>query len=345
MTSFYPGPSQIYPQVADYMQDAFSSGILSANHRSPQGMALVMETVKLLHEKLNIPADFKIFFTSSATECWEIISQSIVSPRYVHLYNGAFGKKWFEYSKKLAKNNCISIEYGVNETLPSFEIEHDDVVCITQNETSNGTQVGMDFLAKINKSDCLKAVDATSSMAGIELEWTIADIWFASVQKCFGLPAGLAVIVCSPKAMHVVGHGIEQFHYNSLQAIDKNMQLFQTTHTPNVLGIYLLNRVLNHVPNISETSIRIKKQANEWYQFFKKNVDFKPICENEMTKSDTVFVLKGEPSKIAELKTKAIEKGLILGNGYGELKDCTFRIANFPAIDPTEIEKLKNIFV
>jgi phosphoserine aminotransferase len=49
--------------------------------------------------------------------------------------------------------------------------------------------------------DALIAVDATSSMAGVELDWQSADIWFASVQKCFGLPAGMAVMVCSPRAL------------------------------------------------------------------------------------------------------------------------------------------------
>jgi phosphoserine aminotransferase len=344
MTTFYPGPSQIYPQVSEYLQDAFNCGIMSANHRSSQGMALVEATVNLLHEKLNIPADYTIYFTSSATECWEIISQSIISPRYVHLFNGAFGKKWFEYSKKLAKNECIAIEFGVNETVPNFEIKHDDIICITQNETSNGSQVKMEEIAKLKHENSLIAVDAVSSMAGIELNWQLADIWLSSVQKCFGLPAGLGILICSPKTLHLAKHFNQQLHYNSLIAIDKNMQNFQTTHTPNVLGIYLLNRVLGQISNVSITANRIKIQANKWYQLFKDNTDFSVLCENETVQSDTVIVIKGEPEKIIKLKEKTAKIGLILGNGYGELKDSTFRIANFPAILPSEIEKLRACF-
>jgi phosphoserine aminotransferase len=342
MTTFYPGPSQIYPQVAEYLQDAFNSGILSANHRSPKCMALVEETVGLLHEKLNIPADYSIFFTSSATECWEIINQSFFSERVVHIYNGAFGKKWYDYSKKIAKNQCIPIEFEVNEELPNFKNEFDDIICFTQNETSNGTQISMDSLVKIGDENCLKAVDITSSLAGIELDYSLADIWFGSVQKCFGLPAGLGIMINSPKTMHVAEGLNELNHYNSFLNIAKNMKVFQTTHTPNVLGIYLLNRVLKQIPNISETSKRIKFQARNWYDFFETNADFTPICTNPKAQSSTVIVLKGDSQKIVELKKKTQEVDLILGNGYGEWKDSTFRIANFPAIDPAEIDKLKH---
>lgn len=341
MTTFYPGPSQIYPEIAGFMQAAFDSGILMQNHRSERGMALVEETVRLLHEKLNIPADFKIYFTTSGTECWEIIEQSIPADRYVHFINGGFGKKWFEYSKKLATKDCISVQFGIDELLPNYEKKPDDVICITQNETSNGTQIPMSELVKFDLENCLIAVDVVSSMAGIVLDWHLADIWLASVQKCFGLPAGLGIMVCSPKAMHVAEQFQVEKHYNSLITIDKNMQLFQTTNTPNVLGIYLLNSVLKQIPNIVITSERIKKQAKDWYQFFESNNKWRLFCENREVQSDTVIVVEGNKDEIIKLKAKAEKEGLILGNGYGIWMDSTFRIANFPAINPSEIERLR----
>jgi phosphoserine aminotransferase len=341
MTSFYPGPSQIYPQIADYLQDAFHSGILSANHRSAQCMALVEETLGLFHEKLNLPTDYSIYFTSSATECWEIISQSIISPRFVHIYNGAFGKKWYEYAAKIAQNECIAIDFDIDDNFPNFERKFDDIICVTQNETSNGTQIRMKDLAKIRSENQLITVDAVSSMAGIELEWTLADIWLASVQKCFGLPAGLGILICSPKAKYVFKKSDPQKHYNSLTALDKNIQSFQTTHTPNVLGIYLLNRVLHQIPNISEASQRIKNQASDWYNFFENSNEWELLAKNKEKRSDTVIVVKADPEKIARLKQETEKEGLILGKGYGNWKDSTFRIANFPSINPLEIERLK----
>ena len=43
----------------------------------------------------------------------------------------------------------------------------------------------------------------------------------------------------------------------------------------------------------------------------------------------------------ADLLIEAEQKGIILGKGYGEWKNSTFRIANFPALDQTEIESLQ----
>lgn len=340
MTTFYPGPSQIYPEVADYMQDAYNSGILLQNHRSDQGMALLKETVTLLREKLNIPANFDIYFTTSGTECWEIISQSIPAENYLHFINGGFGQKWFEYSKKLAVKNCESISYGINEALPNVKIKADSIVCLTQNETSNGTQITMPQLAQFDLENCLVAVDTVSSMGGIELDWTLADIWLTSVQKCFGLPAGLGIMVCSPKVKHVAKQFNSDNHYNSLLNIDKNMALFQTVNTPNILGIFLLNRVLKQSPNIKITDERLKLQAKKWYDFFENNNKFELFCQNKAVQSNTVIVVKGEKDNIEKLKQKTEKEGLILGNGYGIWKDNTFRIANFPAIDPNEIERL-----
>ncbi|MFC0186242.1 hypothetical protein ACFFJX_28975 [Pseudarcicella hirudinis] len=99
MITFYPGPSKVYSQIGDYMQDAFKSGILSVNHRSPECVEMVRNTINLLHKKLDIPADYSVYFISSATEAWEIIAQSLVKENSFHVYNGAFGKKWFEYTQ------------------------------------------------------------------------------------------------------------------------------------------------------------------------------------------------------------------------------------------------------
>ena len=65
------------------------------------------------------------------------------------------------------------------------------------------------------------------------------------------------------------------------------------------------------------------------------------FCKNKEVRSDTVIVVEGNKDEIIKLKAKTEKEGLILGNGYGIWQDSTFRIANFPAINPVEIERLK----
>jgi len=92
MLSFYPGPSKVYPEVLGFIQEAFEEGMVSINHRSPRFEQLLKSTLDSLHDKWNIPSDYTIYFISSATEAWEIVSQSLVEHKSMHLYNGAFGK-------------------------------------------------------------------------------------------------------------------------------------------------------------------------------------------------------------------------------------------------------------
>lgn len=343
MLYFYPGPSKLYPTVRQYLLDAYDSGILSLNHRSPEFINLSKSTISLLKEKLYIPQEYTIFFVSSATESWEIIAQSLSPKGSLHIFNGAFGQKWYEYAVKI-NEKAQSFPFGLDEEininlLPTVEV---DMICLTQNETSNGTQVSNETLAQISKKypNSLIALDATSSMGGIEIDWQYADITFASVQKCFGLPAGLGIIVCSPKAIRKGLEINEKKHYNSFTFLYENMQNWQTNYTPNVLNIYLLNRVLNDVLPIDLISKQTKERAEDWYDFLEKS-NFSVLGKNPNTCSDTVIAVQGEENFIKAIKEKAKNQGIILGNGYGKWKNNTFRIANFPAITQEEIETLQ----
>ena len=141
MISFYPGPSRTYDEIPNYVKDAHRKGILSMNHRSEEFMALCQKTIKLLKEKLSIPSDYTIFFTSSATECWEIIAQSLISKTSFHYYNGSFGEKWFDYTKRLVPGATgISFEEEKILLIPANKTDS-NFICLTQNETSNGTEL------------------------------------------------------------------------------------------------------------------------------------------------------------------------------------------------------------
>ncbi|MCZ6522079.1 MAG: aminotransferase class V-fold PLP-dependent enzyme, partial [Bacteroidetes bacterium] len=342
--SFYPGPSRVESKVPDYMIDAYKTGILSINHRSQAFMNLLEDTCEILKKKLNIPESYEIYYTSSATECWEIIAQSAIgtSGSY-HVYNGAFGEKWLHYTRALT-SNCLQHPFDINEKLNVKNLKPGDkLICLTQNETSNGTQISEKLLRKIRKifPDNLIAIDASSSMAGVHLDFNQADIWFASVQKCFGLPSGLALIICSPRAVEHAKSIAENRHYNSLKRIKVNMDNWQTTNTPNILGIYLLNRVVNNRKTIKKVHGELLSRKKSWTTFFNKFDDIDFLVDNKSVRSDTVFALKSESKLIEMLKIKALEKDIVLGNGYGRLTENTFRIANFPAIKKKEIKILK----
>lgn len=344
MISFYPGPSRVHEQIPSYVVEAYDQGILSINHRSEAFMGICSQTISLLKSKLSIPEDYTVVFTSSATECWEIIAQSLVEKESHHFFNGAFGKKWFDYTKKL-RPEAKKYEFDPEKELPIKQdlTSSSGVICITQNETANGTQVHMPLIADLKKTypDHLIAVDATSSMAGIYLNFSEADIWFSSIQKCFGLPAGMGVMICSPRAIKKARELQENDHYNSLNFILKNIERFQTPYTPNVLYIYLLMRLMEDSPSIAAVEAKLKQRVREYEDTIVASDRFSLLINNELVRSTSVIVVEGNEDAILALKKKAEQAGLTLGNGYGPLKATTFRIANFPALKEEEVRLLQ----
>lgn len=328
------------------MNDALKIGILSANHRSPAFVDLMKRTQASLREKLEIPANYTILFTSSATECWEIIAQSLTKNGSLHFYNGAFGQKWLDYTIRL-KGTSLGLPFDLNsvpDTKAAPPLEAESVVCVTHNETSNGTRLPEVTMRSLRRKfpKQLIAVDATSSMGGTQLDFKTADIWFASIQKCFGLPAGLGIMICSPKVRKVAEQTGDRLRYNNLLFMYEMMDKFQTPYTPNVLGIYLLSRTIEAAEPISIISERLDERHNNWISFTEKLNSIWPLISNEAVRSQTVLPLAGEPELISKLKTAAAKAGLLLGEGYGEWKENTFRIANFPAILPAEIKRLQS---
>jgi phosphoserine aminotransferase len=343
MLTFFPGPSQIYPQIKHYLQDAYEEGILSISHRSDRFNQLSEKTLQLIRNKLAVPDGYEILYTTSATECWEILAQSLTRKQSVHFHSGSFGEKWFQYAKAL-RPDSRGIEMPINEALYADYLdikEEDELICLTQNETSNATQIDFETIAAIRGAfpDKLIAYDCTSSMAGINLPFSLGDVWFASVQKCFGLPAGLGILILSPNAVKRAFEINDKKHYNSLIIMLDNIAKYQTSCTPNVLGIYLLNRVLQQVNPIEEVDQSIRSRMKR-YESLVQGKNFHFLIDNPAVRSSTVIALKSSPEVVDALKQEAKNLGILLGSGYGKWKSETFRIANFPAYSDAQVQQL-----
>ena len=234
-----------------------------------------------------------MYFVSSATECWEIIAESLISDGSVHIYNGAFGEKWMEYTHKLTGSaHSFPFEADENPVLdPTIQFSQQAVFCVTHNETSNGTALTAGFLASLRRQiQNVIAVDATSSMAGVLLPWEMADVWYASVQKCFGMPAGMGVMIVSPKAVDQAKAIGNRAHYNSLLFVRDNFLKFQTPYTPNTLGIYLMNKVMQQVAPVENVASKVERRALDWYAFLPEH-GFGLLIKNETVRSQTVIAV------------------------------------------------------
>jgi phosphoserine aminotransferase len=345
MLSFYPGPSKVYPEVLGFIQEAFQEGMVSINHRSPRFEKLLKATLDSLHEKWNIPADYTIYFISSATEAWEIVSQSLVEEKSMHLYNGAFGKKWAHYASQIhpeSVSHAFDLQASLSDISKNVDFSGIDTLCLVQSETSNGSgQVIQRSDYALDPSSIL-AVDATSSMAGILLPWLEADVWLASVQKCLGIPAGLGLLICSQKALERAEKLQKRAHYNDILLMEENRKLFQTHYTPNVLSIFVLHKLTQFLPNLTEIHAQTMEKSTRLAEFWdtQKGLDF--LIKNPALRLPTVLALKGNPTDIQNIKNICLQNQIELGNGYGEWKENTVRIANFPSHTSADFDQLFN---
>ena len=341
MLSFYPGPSKVHPEALEFIQEAFDQGIVSINHRSARFEELLKDTLEILHTQWNIPSDYTIYFVSSATEAWEIVAQSLIEKQSLHIYNGTFGKKWAHYTQEIYPN-AQSIAFDTQEGLANMylpSLEQVDTICLVQSETSNGTG---QTISRAMFGDALIAVDATSSMGGIELPWNEADVWLASVQKCIGIPAGLGIMICSPKALARAEKLGRKSHYNDVLLMEENRQRFQTHYTPNVLSIFVLNRLTHLLPNLSIIDAQTRKKMKTWEDFWASNTSWglKCLIENPSLRLPTVLALQGDPTQIRLIQQKCLAAGIELGKGYGDWQANTVRIANFPSHTENDIQTL-----
>ncbi|MCG8474835.1 MAG: aminotransferase class V-fold PLP-dependent enzyme [Cytophagales bacterium] len=345
MYSFYPGPSQLNPRIPEYMQEACASGILSMNHRSPEFVALSADVKRLMREKLELPEGYSVFYVSSATECWEIIAENLIAGQSAHLYNGAFGEKWMIRTRQLGIG-VHALPFGLQEAIDWEKLDipaEADTLCLTSCETSNGTQLRNEDYEQARRyfADGIIAVDATSSLGGIALPWEQADVWYASVQKCLGLPAGMALMICSPRAIERAKELGRTNHYNSVMSMLEQAQKHQTTHTPNVLNIFLLKKVLEDSLPIHQIEKMIVDRYEAWVCFFQQFERLNLLIESEDIRAKTVLPVKGDVSFVEEIKRMAKNAGYLLGNGYGDWKENSFRIANFPSMAEEAIGGLR----
>jgi phosphoserine aminotransferase len=345
--NFTPGPSQLYFTVEDHARKAFKEGIPSLSHRSKLFESIYVELKDGLRAFLNIPDTFHIVFTGSATEIWERGIQNLVENESHHLVNGAFSKRFFEIAQQLGKTP-IKTEVQAGEGFNSpITFNSPEVIALTQNETSTGVSLSNAFIEqiRIQNPNALIVVDAVSSLPYPELDFSKIDSVFFSVQKGFGLPAGLGVWIvnerCIAKSELLLSKGISTGSYHTLPSLISHAKKNQTPETPNVLGIYLLSKVVQDMLRRGITIIRRETEykAAILYQLLESHQHLNAFVNEKNHQSKTVIV--ADSGEHTEIVTRyLLEKGIQPGDGYGQFKKRHLRFANFPAHSKEQVELL-----
>jgi phosphoserine aminotransferase len=348
MTNFTPGPSQLYFTVPDHIKSALREGVPSLSHRSKEFEKIISNLTEALRELLTIPTTHHIFFTSSATEIWERSIENLVEKHSLHFVNGAFSKRFHEIATQLNRK-AVAIEVPEGEGFKkSYTISTEiELIAITHNETSTGVSWNAQEIMAIRNQhkDALIIVDAVSSLPYPTLNFSQIDAAFFSVQKAFGLPAGLGVWIvnerCIAKAKSLQSKGVNIGSYHNLLTLHAYAKKNQTPETPNVLGIYLLSKV---VEDFLRRGIQTLRRETEYkaailYQLLQTHDSIRPFVKDAQYQSKTVIVAS-TGTRTKEIAKVLMDKGLLPGEGYGKAKDTQLRFANFPAHSKEQYELL-----
>jgi phosphoserine aminotransferase len=344
---FTPGPSQLYHTVPQHLKNAIKENIGSISHRDKTFQLLFQEMKERLKDVLKIPTDYEIFITSSATEVWERIVQNLITECSHHFVNGSFSQRFFEFTQDYQLKSSFT-NAGFGNEFSHFDVPyHAELIAVTQNETSIGYTFDPRQLETLRSSypEKLIAIDLVSAVPGIQVDLTQVDTAYFSVQKCFGLPAGMGIWIVNSKCIETsklkASHGHIIGSYHALSVLKSHGDKNQTPETPNILSLYLLTKVLKdmQLKGISNIQNETKYKAAVLYQTFEKIAQLNPFVETAINRSKTVCVaevLDGNNGLIEYLGSK----NFIIGTGYGAYRNNHIRIANFPTHSKEEIEQL-----
>ena len=344
---FTPGPSGLFYTVNEHIRTALRRQIPSISHRGKEFSKIYQETDQGLRDLLKLPDDYYIFFTGSATEIWERMLQAAVNQETMHLVNGAFSRRFSVIAEQLGYNPMV-VEVPEGQVVTMEQLPADgspELIGVTHNETSTGASQPLEDLDTLRSRfpDTLIAVDVVSSIPLVDLPYDQVDSVYFSVQKCFGLPAGLGVWMVNKrfveKAQKMAPTGRTSYH--GIDSFLSKYRKFQTPETPNVLSIYLLGCVVQDMLEKGLERIRMESKYKSalLYHLLESKPNAQPFVENASWRSETVIVSEA-PGISDTVREQLLNKGLVIGDGYGAFKGQHLRIANFPTHSKEQIEML-----
>lgn len=339
---FIPGPTHVREDVLKAMATPM------IGHRGKEFSALYGNVVPKL-QKLMYTKNKVFLGTHSGTGWMEAAMLNCVDRKVLNTVCGAFSDKWYKIGVACGKNaEKIDVQWGkaikpemIREKLDTGGF---DAVCVTHNETSTGVMNPLEKIAEVMKDypDVTFMVDTVSSLSGVKVDVDNLgiDVCMASVQKCFALPPGLAVCAVSEKALEKSKTVKNRGHYFDFQEFLKYDAKLQTPCTPSISHIYALDFQLDRIfkEGLEKRFDRHKKMADIARKWVKANFAIFPEAGYESLTLTTGTNTKG--ISIADMNSKLGERGFTISNGYGDLKEKTFRIAHMGDLTEADVKEL-----
>ena len=187
-------------------------------------------------------------------------------------------------------------------------------------------------------------MDAVSSRRGskIEVDKLEIDICITSTQKALGLPPGLAICTFSEKARERAQQVPYRGYYLDLLQLYKYIMEkdYQYPSTPSLSHMfaldYQLDRILEEgLDNRFRRHIEMAELVRDWARrHFALFADERYLSNTLTTISNTRDI------DVGALNRELGQRGFQISNGYGKMKEKTFRIAHMADCQLEDIKEL-----
>jgi aspartate aminotransferase-like enzyme len=341
---FVPGPVDVDPEVLK----AQTQPMLP--HRSPE----FEETFHRAENKSRqlFGTQNRVFLcASSGTGLQEAAVRNFARSSVLSCSNGAFGDRWHAVAQTNGKDvDKLEFNWGqpvtpeaVTQALKQKEYE---IITVVHNETSTGLQNPVDEIAAAvheASPDTLICVDAVSSLSGAPIEmdaWGL-DFVLTSSQKALALPPGLSLGATSDRALAHAADVPDRGWYFDLVRLEKHRTKNSTPATPAVSLLHALDFQLDRIleEGLEQRFTRHQTMGERVHQWALAN-GF-GLFAAEGYRSRTVTTIENLPGiDVSALNKFLMARDMRIANGYGSLKNKTFRIAHMGELQMEDIETL-----
>ncbi|MCT4564216.1 MAG: alanine--glyoxylate aminotransferase family protein [Maledivibacter sp.] len=344
---FIPGPVDVAEDVLQKLATPMIGHRTKDASDLQRGIAEKMQ--KLMYTKNTI-----MLSTTSGSGLMEGAIRSCTRKRAAVFSVGAFGDRWY----KMAEANGVPADKFASEwgkpTTPEMVDEvlatgKYDLITITHNETSTGIMNPVNGIAEVLKKypDVIFCLDTVSSLGGakVEVDKLGVDICITSTQKCLGLPPGLAICSISQKALdaakEVPNRGLYLDLLNLYNYIQKKDHQYPSTPSlPHMFALdYQLDKILEEgFENRFNRHLEMAEYVRSW-----ANKHFEMLAEEKYASNTLTTIKNTKGISVADLNKELGKRGYMISNGYGDLKEKTFRIAHMAETTLDEIKQLLQI--
>lgn len=350
---FIPGPTNIPEELrraVDYP---------SIDHRSADFAEMFAPALAGVKRVVRSSDAEIVLFPSTGTGAWEAAVTNTLSPgdRVLAARYGMFSHRWIDLCKRHGFDvETIETPWGEGAPAEAFEkaLRADTshrikAVLVCHNETATG--VKSDIAAARRAIDAaghpaMLFVDGVSSIASMDFrmdEWGV-DIAITGSQKGFMLPAGLAVLAMSPKAVEAMASARSPRCFFDIRDMMKSNASGGFPYTPPVnlirglsisIGMLESEGLDNVFARHRRIADGIRKAVGAW--------GLSLCAKSPALQSDTVSaVVVPAGFDGGKVVTHAARKyGVAFGVGLGEVAGKVFRIGHLGSI--TDVMALSGI--